>query len=110
MKRRGFKSGGQGNQVRPETGIAWYRADQWPRLLQVSTDRSELADTYEGWLSTAEKALSEMESAGIRVHRVDVDVEELLAWCSAKGRPVDGPARAEFVAYKLREGGKENPS
>lgn len=40
---------------------------------------------------------------GFDVHKVQVDVEELLHWCGKQRCSVDGKARSEFAAHKLRE-------
>jgi hypothetical protein len=37
------------------------------------------------------------------LHKVDIDVEELLRWCNSQNRSVDGGARSEFTVIKLRE-------
>jgi len=85
------------------TRCAWYRAEQWDHLLEISTDRDELEDTYEEWVSNAEESLRNMRKAGIYAEKVDVDVEALLMWCQGKGREVDNAARAAYVADLLRE-------
>ncbi len=40
---------------------------------------------------------------GMRVEKVDVDVEEVAAWCTAAGRPFDSKARAEYASETLRK-------
>ena len=84
-------------------GVGWYRADQWQRLLEVSEDRTQMENTHAEWLGIAERTLREdLPKAGLAPRKVDVDVEELLAWCHARNRPVNGEARAEFINHKLR--------
>ena len=34
-------------------GVVWYRRDQWDRLLEISSDRSELENTHEEWKAVA---------------------------------------------------------
>ena len=34
-------------------GVAWYRRDQWDRLLDISSDHAELENTYEEWKAVA---------------------------------------------------------
>ena len=84
-------------------GFAWYRRDRWNRLLEASSDRDQLEDTYEDWKSIAEKRFDELARPGFSIRKVDIDVEELLSWCSSQDRAVDGEARSEFAALKLRE-------
>jgi hypothetical protein len=85
-------------------GIARYRADQWEQLRGISADPDRLEKTYEEWLSYAKKQLAELRSKGCKVQKVDVDLDELLSWCTRKRLPLNGESRAEFVAEKLRLG------
>lgn len=84
-------------------GVAWYRRDQWSRLLEVSRDRHDLEDTYDEWVAVAQKRFDDLARAGIRVHRVEIDIEELVEWCRETNRPVDGSARAIFTANKTKD-------
>jgi hypothetical protein len=45
------------NESRIVTGIAWYRAEQWERLREVSEEVDNLEDTYVAWLQTAERMI-----------------------------------------------------
>jgi hypothetical protein len=93
-----------GNPVtkRVVTGIAWYRRDQWPRLRELASDADKLDQSYEDWLAGAQRTLVQMSVAGVRAQRVDVDLDELVRWCLAEGRPLNSAARAAFAASRLR--------
>jgi GTP cyclohydrolase I len=84
-------------------GIARYRADQWEQLRGISADPDRLEKTYEEWLSYAKKQLAELRSKGCKVQKVDVDLDELLSWCTHKRLPLNGESRAQFVAHKLQQ-------
>jgi hypothetical protein len=84
-------------------GVAWYRPGQWARLLEVSVDRDSLEETYEEWLSLAEKAMFDIKRTGISPRKVDIDIEELVLWCQAQKRPVNAAARAEFAQKLLKK-------
>ena len=84
-------------------GVAWWRRDQWGRLFEISSDRTELEDTYDEWKAVAEENLGNLAQHGYTFRKVEIDVEELLIWCNSQNRPVDGDARSEFTAVKLRE-------
>jgi hypothetical protein len=84
-------------------GVAWYRAEQWDRLREISVDRDKLEETYEEWLASAEEALRQIRRSGKYAEKVAVDVGELLAWCRARNLDVDGKARAQYVAEMLRQ-------
>ena len=106
MKKK--KKSKSGRQVDTVIGVSRYRPEQWDRLLQIATDREVLEDTYEEWKVIAEKSLKKFTMLGYHLHKVDIDVEELLGWCNAHNRPVDGAARSEFAAEKLREQGEQD--
>ena len=99
-KKKKSKSGRPGDAV---IGVAWYRREQWDHLLQIAADREVLEDTYEEWKVTAEESLKKFAMSGHHLRKVDIDVEELLGWCNVHNRPVDGAARSEFAADKLRQ-------
>jgi hypothetical protein len=81
-------------------GVGWYKPEQWERLREVSEDGEEMAETYEEWKESAERGLGEMRKAGLNPERVEVDVEELVAWCEEQKRPLDASARVEYVALE----------
>jgi len=69
------------------TGVAWYRREDWSLLREIASDRTKLDDSYEAWLAGAQKTLLELAVAGVAARRVNVDVEALVRWCRAEGRP-----------------------
>lgn len=85
------------------TGVAWYRPEQWSRLVEISVDANGLDDRYEDWLRNATARFDELTAAGFTLKRVDVDVERLLAWCLVHGRPVDATTRSAYAAKLLEE-------
>lgn len=84
-------------------GLAWFDRAQWQRLTEVVENRAELDDTYEQWEKGANDALRKFERQGQRVEKVHIDVQALISWCKAKGLPVNGQSRSEYVANVLRE-------
>ena len=82
-------------------GLGWYSREQWEALTKVVPDRSELDDTYEAWKAQATDALQTLAAQGARPVKVPVDVQELVAWCRSKDRPVNGEPRADFVGHLL---------
>ena len=83
-------------------GIAWHRREQWPLLKGEAVDSAALENTYGEWLRIAQETLINLANSGVRAERVDVDVNDLVAWCRSQGRRLDSAARAEFVARTLR--------
>jgi len=88
--------------IAPMMALAWYRPEQWERLRAISADRDRLEESYEQWREVTEQTIEQLQREGVVVERIDVDVEELVAWCQANGLTLDGAARANFAAEKLR--------
>jgi len=84
-------------------GVAWFDRGQWQRLTEVVEDRTELDDTFEQWETHALDAVRTMERQGQRVDKVYVDVDALVSWCEAKGLPINGKSRAQYVSSVLRQ-------
>ena len=101
MRKRRQQKAGDTNQT--VMGVAWYRRDQWNRLLEIYSDHLELEDTYDEWKTVAEENLGNLAKHGYKFRKVEIDVEELLTWCNSQNRNVDGDARTEFTVVKLRE-------
>src|SRR5258706_15366267 len=91
------------NESQIVTGVAWYRPDQWERLREVSEDVDNLEETYDAWLKTAEQLIRNGVPADVRVEKIDVDVEEVLAWCNVHGLPMNGSSRSRFVSERARQ-------
>lgn len=85
-------------------GMAWYREEDYPTILQISDDRANMDDTYQTWLANAMRAKANMQQQGAIVKNVLVRPDELTQWCHTHGKPINGQARAEFVTDKLRSG------
>ena len=86
---------------RPIIGVAWYKKDQWNRLLDISEDASELEETFEEWKSNALKKIKSIEKQGAIVEKIPVDTEELLAWCNTFRLSVNSRSRTEYVTKSL---------
>lgn len=91
-------------------GIAWFRPEQWQRLREVSDDVDKLEATHADWLLQATRMLKKLRRKGLAVQKVDVDVEDLVAWCNAAGRSVDGAARADYAARQLQQRSQRSSS
>ncbi len=55
-------------------GFAWYRSDQWERLLSVSADRKDLEDAYNEWAKNAQSHIDELKQAGVDNEKHEIDV------------------------------------
>jgi hypothetical protein len=92
-------------QTDPTTvGIAWYRRDDYPRILEIMEDAVYAAGfppSYDEWLIMKEHEERDEQSNGKIVSRIIVDPDEFVAWCREKNLKFDEEARAEFVLWLL---------
>ena len=84
-------------------GVSWYRPEQWDRLRELSEDKEHFEMTYEESLVDSGNEIKQLEAQGIRPVKVEVDVEEMLTWCSTQGFSVIPETRTKFMMSKLRE-------
>ena len=83
-------------------GYAWYKRNQWAILKAVVSDPENIEESYEDWLPNAEKSFAELKQSGENIRKVEVDIDELVSWCRAKGMPINGAARAQYAAEMVR--------
>jgi hypothetical protein len=99
MRQDGSARGGRPMVV----GVAWFRAADWARLLEISEDRDKLEDSHSKWLEQANRALRGLEKGGLKARRVVIDLDELVQWSAAQKLPINSEARSKFVAQKVRQ-------
>ena len=88
--------------IAPVMALAWFKPEQWEGLRAESADRERLEQTHEQWLEAAEGAIEQLAAEGVVVERIEVDLDELVAWCRDNSLTLDASARANFAAEKLR--------
>jgi len=89
----------------PVIAFAWYDEVQWHLLITVVPDRNELDDTFQEWEQSAIESVQRLEAQGLVVERIPVYVGALCSWCRERNLPVNGAARAQYVAGLLRHKG-----
>jgi len=84
-------------------GVTWYRPEQWERLREIVEDKENFDKTYEESRLDSETQIKQLESQGLRPVKVEVDVEEMIKWCSDQGLSVTPETRTKYTITKLRE-------
>lgn len=83
--------------VKHQAGICWISEDQWSRFLEITEDADRLEQNWQEWAEKTDEMIATFAEKGIHVIKVPVDLDELLAWCDANERPLNGNSRAEYV-------------
>jgi hypothetical protein len=84
--------------VRVTAALAWYRREDYPRVLEMMADRSEMHDTYDEWLRDAERLEKGLVSKGQAVTHVILDPERFRSWCDQHNLKPVAKSRSRFVA------------
>lgn len=85
-------------------GMAWFKRENYERLLSIFEDSDKLHGTYDEWLAAAENGRKFLEAKGWRVVCVDTDPDDFSKWCIAHGKNFDADARQSFaneMAFQL---------
>ena len=75
-------------------GMAWYTPEAWARLKAIPEARIEMS--YRAYVRNYEAYVRRFVAEGIKVERVAVNVDQMLAWCHRNGYEVDSTGRAIF--------------
>ncbi len=90
-------------------GVCWYRQDQYERFLASAKDREGLEATWGEWQISAERAIRQYRSMGLDVRKVEVDLDDLLAYCMVEGKPNTAETRAGYAVHILERQGVSGP-
>lgn len=84
--------------------LAWYDETEWQKLKEIAADKDKLDESYEKWLAGAKKLLHMLHEQGHHAHRIMIDVDTLVRWCTARKRPLDSEARVDYTNALNRRG------
>jgi hypothetical protein len=97
----------------PETSgmkvaLASYRREDYPRILEIMADRSDLHDSYDDWLKDTQRVEQHLASTGRAICRPIIDPEKFLAWCEERDLKPVASSRSRYaieIAKALDERG-----
>lgn len=91
------------NVARKAVAIAWFRKEDYARILDISDDADTLPRDFDKWREEAEAGKRELESGGLVVIPTIIDPAALSEWAKSRGLNINAQARAEFVLVLARE-------
>ena len=78
--------------------IGWYMEENWTKVKAASIDPEQFENTYREWTAMAEKVFQDVLVAGDNAEKININSDELLAWCLEHHKPNSAGSRAEFVS------------
>ena len=84
-------------------GLAWYRREDYPRILRTMRDGRKLPRTFEEWEKNAtliEKCMLAQRHATVRVVLFP---DEFVKWCRKKRKMPNARARGYYIAEVTKE-------
>ena len=78
--------------------MAFYQPEDWNRLRSIVDDKEVFHDAWEQWHKQYLTTKKQLQSEGLKVNEVVVDIDELIRFCFLKGIKNTGQARSLFVA------------
>jgi len=78
-------------------GLCWYNRKSYARIRAVMSDADVLPDTYSQWLKQAEAGEKRLAAQGWIIHRIDLDPDTFLAWCTIRNVDANADARIRFA-------------
>ncbi len=84
--------------MNPELKLAYYRKNDWDKLMNSIVDRESMHDTWEDWNKAFSKMKKSLKHQGFVVHEVTIDIDDLNKFCKKKGLKNNGKTRSNYVA------------
>jgi hypothetical protein len=101
MKSKGKKKPGR------SAALAWYSETGWKQIRQAAEDPDRLESSYGKWKGLFEQTKQMFEKIGVPYRVIEIDADELLAWCNENELPVNERSRIDFTSIKHQEAGLE---
>ena len=79
-------------------GLAWYRQEDYPRILTTMVDGCKLPKTFEEWEKKAVLSEKQMIANGHIILRTIIDPDEFVRWCQGKRKLPNAQMRGHYVA------------
>ena len=83
-------------------GVAWYRAEDYQRIRDISDD--EMVPTFKEFEAKMAIRLPQFQAPGVILEKVIIEPDELLAFAGEHhGGKIDTQVRSEFAARRVAE-------
>jgi len=79
--------------------MAWYSPEAWAQLKAIPEAGVEMS--YPGFARNFETLSRQFAAQGIKVEKVSVDVDQMIAWCHRNGYAIDTTGRSIYGSVLL---------
>ena len=79
-------------------GLAWYRQQDYPRILGTMADGCKLPKTFEEWEKKAVLKEKQLIANELIIVRTIIIPDEFVRWCNEKGKLPNAQMRGHYVA------------
>lgn len=86
-----------------EAGLCWIKEEDWARLKEVTEDTDRLEDTWQEWQQKSLEMIEVFATRNIHIQKIEVEIEELINWCTSQNKPINASTRAEYVTQLMME-------
>ena len=83
--------------------IPWYDENEWKKIKKICEDPETLHNTYQQWLSNADKATLALLRRSKPFERVKVKAKDYAKWCEHHKVRKNRQSRISFVQYLLKQ-------
>lgn len=84
-------------------GVPWYDIDEWKKTKKICEDPESFHDTYQQWLSYADKAAVALLRRGKPFERVKIIAQDYAHWCDNYKVRKNRRSRIKYVQYTLTQ-------
>ena len=70
----------------------------YPEISTIVDDKEVFHDTWEQWHNRYQASKKQLESQGLKINDVVINIDDLIRFCFQNGIKNDGKARSQFVA------------
>ena len=84
-------------------GVPWYNESEWEKTKKICEDPETLHDTYQQWLSSADKATIALLRRGKPFERVKIVAQDYAKWCEMHKIRKNRRSRIGFSQYLLKQ-------
>ena len=82
--------------------VTSYKRGQWQLLRSTADDPEHLERTWKEWRTFADKMIKGLESEGITVVEVLIDINKFNEWCQENNKPHISASRSKYIGRLYR--------